>query len=52
MSTLQHAHSPESDGEIRHKKQKRDHKDSLRRNGDYEELEDGEVGEDGEIQQS
>ncbi|XP_031377807.1 pre-mRNA-processing protein 40A isoform X2 [Punica granatum] len=47
-----HAHSPVSDGESRHKKHKRDHRDSSRRNGGYEELEDGEVGEDGEIQQS
>ncbi|KAK4742651.1 hypothetical protein SAY87_000652 [Trapa incisa] len=46
-----HDYSPESDEDSRHKKQKRDHKDGSRRNGDYEELEDGEVGEDGEIHQ-
>ncbi|XP_021284433.1 pre-mRNA-processing protein 40A [Herrania umbratica] len=45
-----HAHSPESDNESRHKKHKRDHRDGSRRNSGYEELEDGEVGEDGEIQ--
>ncbi|OMO70844.1 hypothetical protein COLO4_28464 [Corchorus olitorius] len=45
-----HAHSPESESESRHKKHKRDHRDGSRRNSGYEELEDGEVGEDGEIQ--
>ncbi|XVF64223.1 hypothetical protein PTKIN_Ptkin09bG0151300 [Pterospermum kingtungense] len=40
-----HAHSPDSDIESRHKKHKRDH----RRNSGYEDLEDGELGEDGEI---
>ncbi|XP_042506427.1 pre-mRNA-processing protein 40A-like isoform X2 [Macadamia integrifolia] len=44
-----HAYSPESDGGSRHKRHKRDHRDSSRRNGGYEELEDGELGEDGEI---
>ncbi|EXC51391.1 Pre-mRNA-processing factor 40-A-like protein [Morus notabilis] len=44
-----HAYSPESDGESRHKKHRRDHRDS-RRNGGHEELEDGELGEDEEIQ--
>ncbi|XP_022768610.1 pre-mRNA-processing protein 40A-like isoform X2 [Durio zibethinus] len=44
-----HAHSPESDGESRHKKHKRDHRDGSRRHSGYE-LEDGELGEDGEIQ--
>ncbi|KAK9097127.1 hypothetical protein Sjap_022624 [Stephania japonica] len=44
-----HAYSPESDGESRYKKHKREHRDSSRRNGGYEELEDGELGEDGEI---
>lgn len=44
-----HAHSPESDVESRHKRHKRDHRDGSRRSG-YEELEDGELGEDGEIQ--
>lgn len=42
----QHAYSPESDGESRHKKHRRDHRDSRR----HDELEDGELGEDGEIQ--
>lgn len=46
----QHGHSPESDSEGRHKRHKRDHRDSSRRSGGYEELEDGELGEDGEIQ--
>ncbi|KAI3685869.1 hypothetical protein L6452_35130 [Arctium lappa] len=41
-----HAYSPESDSESKHKKHKRD----SRKNGGHEELEDGEVGEDGEIQ--
>lgn len=45
-----HAHSPESDSETRHKKHKRDHRDGPRRSSGYEELEDGELGEDGEIQ--
>ncbi|XP_022772928.1 pre-mRNA-processing protein 40A isoform X2 [Durio zibethinus] len=45
-----HAHSPETDSENRHKKHKRDHRDGSRRNSGYEELEDGELGEDGEIQ--
>ncbi|KAF8377672.1 hypothetical protein HHK36_031056 [Tetracentron sinense] len=46
----QHPHSPESDSESRRKRHKRDHWDGSRRNGIYEELEDGELGEDGEIQ--
>ncbi|GLT41219.1 hypothetical protein SLA2020_153000 [Shorea laevis] len=45
-----HAYSPESDSESRHKKHKRDHRDGSRRNSGYEELEDGELGEDGETQ--
>ncbi|PPD70121.1 hypothetical protein GOBAR_DD32994 [Gossypium barbadense] len=45
-----HAHSPDSDSESRHRKHKRDHRDGSRRNSGYEELEDGELGEDGEIQ--
>ncbi|KAG5543685.1 hypothetical protein RHGRI_016443 [Rhododendron griersonianum] len=45
-----HAYSPESDSESKHKRHKRDHRDGSRRNGGYEELEDGELGEDGEIQ--
>ncbi|KAK9269905.1 hypothetical protein L1049_025478 [Liquidambar formosana] len=44
-----HAYTPESDSESRHKRHKRDHRDGSRRNGGYEELEDGELGEDGEI---
>lgn len=46
---LQHAYSPESDGESRHKKLKKDYRDGSKRSG-HEELEDGELGEDGEIQ--
>ncbi|XVE70224.1 hypothetical protein DITRI_Ditri10aG0055700 [Diplodiscus trichospermus] len=45
-----HAHSPESESESRHKKHKRDHRDGSRRNSGYDDLEDGELGEDGEIQ--
>lgn len=48
--SCQHAYSPESDSESRHKKHKRDHRDGSRRNGGHDELEDGELGEDGEIQ--
>lgn len=44
-----HAHSPDSDNESRHKKHKRDHRDGSRRNSGYDDLEDGELGEDGEI---
>lgn len=40
-----HEHSPESDGESRHKRHRRDHRDG-RRNGAHDELEDGELGED------
>lgn len=47
--SCQHAYSPDSDSESRHKKHRRDHRSS-RRNGGYDELEDGELGEDGEIQ--
>ncbi|CAB4266162.1 unnamed protein product [Prunus armeniaca] len=43
-------HTPESDSESRHRRHKREHQDGSRRNGGYGELEDGEVGEDGEIQ--
>lgn len=50
MFPWQHAHSPDSDSESRHRKHKRDHRDGSRRNSGYEELEDGELGEDGEIQ--
>jgi pre-mRNA-processing factor 40 len=48
----QHAYTPESDGEShesRQKRHKRDNQDGSHRNGGYEELEDGELGEDGEI---
>ncbi|XP_065847148.1 pre-mRNA-processing protein 40A isoform X2 [Euphorbia lathyris] len=44
-----HSYTPDSDSESRHKRHKRDHRDSSRRNGGHEELEDGELGEDGEI---
>ncbi|CAN8288688.1 unnamed protein product [Cochlearia groenlandica] len=43
-----HANSPESESESRHKRQKKEHRESGRRGGN-DELEDGEVGEDGEI---
>ncbi|XP_047324775.1 pre-mRNA-processing protein 40A [Impatiens glandulifera] len=42
-----HAYSPESDSEGKHKKHKKDYRDGSRRTN--EELEDGELGEDGEI---
>ncbi|XP_075496106.1 pre-mRNA-processing protein 40A isoform X2 [Primulina tabacum] len=45
-----HNYSPESDSESRHKRHKRDYHDGYRRNGGHEELEDGELGEYGEIQ--
>lgn len=44
----QHASGHESDSEKRHKKHKRDHRNSFYRDGDYGELEDGEFGDDGE----
>ncbi|KAL3514364.1 hypothetical protein ACH5RR_027081 [Cinchona calisaya] len=44
-----HGYSPESDSESRHKRHKRDHRDGSRRSGGHEELEDGELGEDGEM---
>ncbi|XP_050892629.1 pre-mRNA-processing protein 40A isoform X1 [Lathyrus oleraceus] len=44
-----HANSPESDNETRHKKHKREHGDGSRRTGWNEELEDGELGDDGEV---
>ncbi|KAJ4917361.1 Pre-mRNA-processing protein 40A [Raphanus sativus] len=43
-----HANTPESDSESRHKRQKKEQRESSRRGGN-DELEDGEVGEDGEI---
>ncbi|CAA3022543.1 pre-mRNA-processing 40A [Olea europaea subsp. europaea] len=45
-----HAYSPESDSESRYKRHKREHRDGSSHNGGHEELEDGELGEDGEIQ--
>lgn len=45
---LQHAYASDSDSENRHKRHKKD-RDGSRRNGAHEELEDGELGEDGEI---
>ncbi|KAI4337080.1 hypothetical protein L6164_015535 [Bauhinia variegata] len=44
-----HANSPESDNESRHKRHKRDRRDGSRKTGVYDDLEDGELGEDGEI---
>lgn len=46
---LQHANSPESDNESRHRRHKREHRDGSRKTGVHDELEDGELGEDGEI---
>ncbi|KAG6523035.1 hypothetical protein ZIOFF_020194 [Zingiber officinale] len=43
-----HSYGTDSDTENRHKRHKKD-RDGTRRNGGYEELEDGELGEDGEI---
>ncbi|XP_074557223.1 pre-mRNA-processing protein 40A-like isoform X3 [Curcuma longa] len=43
-----HSHATDSDTENRHKRHRKD-RDASRRNGSHEELEDGEVGEDGEI---
>ncbi|KAJ6842706.1 pre-mRNA-processing protein 40A isoform X4 [Iris pallida] len=43
-----HGYNTDSDSENRHKRHKKDREGS-RRNGAYEELEDGELGEDGEI---
>lgn len=43
-----HTHASDSDSENRHRRHKRD-RDSSRKNGVHEELEDGELGEDGEI---
>jgi pre-mRNA-processing factor 40 len=45
---MQHTHASDSDTENRHRRHKRD-RDSSRKNGVNEELEDGELGEDGEI---
>jgi pre-mRNA-processing factor 40 len=44
---LQHANSPDSDNESRHKKHKREYGDGSRRTGLNDELEDGELGDDG-----
>ncbi|XP_072990697.1 pre-mRNA-processing protein 40A-like isoform X1 [Typha latifolia] len=43
-----HAYATDSDSESHHKRHKKE-RDGSRRSGAYEELEDGEVGEDGEI---
>ncbi|PKA60788.1 Pre-mRNA-processing protein 40A [Apostasia shenzhenica] len=43
-----HGYASDSDSENRHKRHKKD-REGFRRNGAHEELEDGEVGEDGEI---
>ncbi|CAN0920829.1 Pre-mRNA-processing protein 40A [Linum grandiflorum] len=43
-----HASTPESENESRHRRHKRDHHNGSRREGNQEELEDGEFGEDGE----
>ncbi|XP_027093459.1 pre-mRNA-processing protein 40A isoform X2 [Coffea arabica] len=45
-----HGHSPESDCETRHKRHRKDHRDGSRRGGGHEELEDGELGEDVEME--
>ncbi|XP_022941011.1 pre-mRNA-processing protein 40A-like [Cucurbita moschata] len=45
-----HAYSPESDSESRHRRHKREHRDGSCRNDGHDELEEGELGEDGEIQ--
>ncbi|KAL3696119.1 hypothetical protein R1sor_010195 [Riccia sorocarpa] len=47
-SSRKHGHESGSDSEARHKRHRRD-RDGTRRNGAAEELEDGELGEDGEI---
>ncbi|XP_074279208.1 pre-mRNA-processing protein 40A isoform X1 [Silene latifolia] len=41
-----HEHSPDSNGESRHKKHRRDHRDSSRKTSVQDDLEDGELGED------
>lgn len=48
-SLHQHAYESNSDSENRHKRHKKD-RDVHRRNGGADELEDGELGEDGEIE--
>ncbi|XP_057840950.2 pre-mRNA-processing protein 40A isoform X2 [Cryptomeria japonica] len=47
-SSRKHGYESGSDSETRHKRHRRD-RDGSRKNGALEELEDGEVGEDGEI---
>ncbi|KAL2651749.1 hypothetical protein R1flu_019877 [Riccia fluitans] len=47
-SSRKHGHESGSDSEARHKRHRRD-RDGTRRHGAGEELEDGELGEDGEI---
>lgn len=44
---VQHVHESESEGDAKQKRHRRD--GGRRRNGGPDELEDGEVGEDGEI---
>lgn len=43
-----HASTPESDGESRRRRHRRDHRNGSHKNGDHNELEDGEYGEDRE----
>lgn len=45
---MQHGLESESEGDAKQKRHRRD-RDGARRNGGLDELEDGEVGEDGEI---
>ncbi|XP_065872403.1 pre-mRNA-processing protein 40A-like [Euphorbia lathyris] len=45
-----HASTPDSDGESRHKRHRRDHRNGSRRNGSHDELEDGEFGDNGDAQ--
>ncbi|XP_061374258.1 pre-mRNA-processing protein 40A [Gastrolobium bilobum] len=44
-----HANSPESENESRHRRHKREHWDGSRKTGGLDELEDGELGDDGEV---
>lgn len=48
-ANVQHGHGSDSDSESRHKRHKRERDAGSRR---HEELEDGELGEDGEIHQT
>lgn len=45
-----HANSPESENETRHKRHRRDYRDGYRKASGHVELEDGELGEDGETE--